>query len=267
MATAGRIRVGIGGWNYAPWRDTFYPPKWPHERELEYAAGRLTAIEINSTFYRPQKAAVYAKWRKQTPDGFVFSLKAPRFATQGKVLANGKRSIDAFVFGGIAELGDRLGPISWQFAPERPFERDDFADFLDLLPRELNGRRLRHVLEVRHPSFMSDVFLALARSHETPVVYTDSPAYPSFADLTADFVYARLMRSRSAVATGYPARELDKWARRAQDWAGGKAPPNLDYVQATKPKAHPRDVFLFFIGAAKERNPAAAQALIARVSA
>jgi uncharacterized protein YecE (DUF72 family) len=266
MATAGKIRVGIGGWNYAPWRDNFYPTKWPQDRELEYAAEHLTAIEVNSTFYRPQKAAVYAKWRKQTPDGFVFSLKAPRFAAQSKVLANGRKSIDAFVFGGIAELGDRLGPISWQFAPERPFEREDFADFLDLLPRELNGRRLRHVLEVRHPSFMSDVFLALARSHEIPVVYTDSPEYPSFGDITADFVYARLMRSQSALVSGYPEKALDAWATRARDWASGKAPPDLHYVQAAKPKVRARDVFIFFISAAKERNPAAAQALIARVS-
>ncbi len=263
------IRVGIGGWNFAPWRNNFYPEKLTQKRELEYASRHVTAIEINSTFYGAQKPATYARWREETPDGFVFSLKAPRYITEGKALADAKKGIDGFLFGGIAELGDRLGPVSWQFLPSRRFDRDDFADFLDLLPRELNGRKLRHVLEVRNESFMSDVYLALARSHALPTVFTDSPEYPSFADLTGDFVYARLMRSRSAIATGYEDKELDAWAERARQWASGADPTDLPHVAKTpaaaKKTAKPRDVYIYFISAAKERNPAAAMALLERL--
>jgi uncharacterized protein YecE (DUF72 family) len=265
-AAAERIRVGIGGWNFAPWRNNFYPEKWPQKRELEYASGKLTAIEVNSTFYRPQTPATYANWRAQTPDGFVFSLKAPGFATQTTALENAAKAIKRFVFAGLAELGDRLGPISWQFAANRAFDRDYFTGFLDLLPAELNGRPLRHVLEVRHDSFMSAEYIALMREHNLPSVFTDSTEYPSFADLTGDFVYARLMRSESSVATGYSADALDDWAKRAQIWANGKQPHDLPYVEPSrKITEKPRDVFIYFISAAKERNPAAATALIERI--
>jgi uncharacterized protein YecE (DUF72 family) len=265
-AAAARIRVGIGGWNFAPWRNNFYPEKWPQKRELEYASGKLTAIEVNSTFYRPQTPATYANWRAQTPDGFVFSLKAPGFATQTTVLENAAKAIKRFVFAGLAELGDRLGPISWQFAANRAFTRDYFAGFLDLLPAELNGNPLRHVLEVRHESFMSAGYLALMRERNLPSVFTDSTEYPSFADLTGDFVYARLMRSESSVATGYSADALDAWAQRAQFWANGEQPPDLPRVESSpKIAKKPRDVFIYFISAAKERNPAAAMALIERI--
>ena len=259
------IRVGIGGWNFAPWRNNFYPV-WPQKRELEYASGKLTAIEVNSTFYRPQTPATYANWRAQTPDGFMFSLKAPGFATQTTALENAANAIKRFVFAGLAELGDRLGPISWQFAANRAFSRDYFAGFLDLLPAELNGRPLRHVLEVRHESFMSVEYLALMRERNLPSVFTDSTEYPSFADLTGDFIYARLMRSESSVATGYSADALDDWAKRAQIWANGEQPPDLPRVESSQKIAEkPRDVFMYFISAAKERNPAAAMALIKRI--
>jgi uncharacterized protein YecE (DUF72 family) len=265
-AAAARIRVGIGGWNFALWRNNFYPEKWPQKRELEYASGKLTAIEVNSTFYRPQTPATYANWRAQTPDGFVFSLKAPGFATQTTALENAAKAIKRFVFAGLAELGDRLGPISWQFAANRAFTRDYFAGFLDLLPAELNGSPLRHVLEVRHESFMSAEYLALMRERNLPSVFTDSTEYPSFADLTGDFVYARLMRSESSVATGYSADALDAWAQRAQFWANGEQPPDLPRVESSpKIAKKPRDVFIYFISAAKERNPAAAMALIERI--
>ena len=265
-AAAARIRVGIGGWNFAPWRNNFYPEKWPQKRELEYASGKLTAIEVNSTFYRPQTPATYANWRTQTPDGFVFSLKAPGFATQTTALENAAKAIKRFVFAGLAELGDRLGPISWQFAANRAFSRDWFAGFLDLLPAELNGRVLRHVLEVRHESFMSTEYIALMRERNLPSVLTDSTEYPSFADLTGDFVYTRLMRSESSVATGYSAAALDTWAQRARTWANGEQPPDLPRVEPSRKIAEkPRDVFIYFISAAKERNPAAAMALIERI--
>jgi uncharacterized protein YecE (DUF72 family) len=214
----GQIRVGIGGWVFAPWRNNFYPPKWPQKSELEYASRHVTAIEINSTYYRGQTPATYAKWRRETPEGFVFSLKAHMAATAERVLANAGRRVKLFVYGGIAELGDRLGPISWQFPEEKPFERDDFAAFLDLLPQELDGRPLRHVLEVRHPSFKCSEFVDLARARNLPTVFTDSPDYPSFADITGGFVYARLMRSQSTIATGYSATDLGAWAARARAW-------------------------------------------------
>ena len=261
------IRIGIGGWKFAPWRETFYPAKLTQKNELQYASRQMTAIEVNSTFYSAQRSTTYAKWRSETPDNFVFSLKAPGAITQGRKLANAARGIQAFVFGGLAELGDRLGPISWQFPPYREFERDDFAAFLDLLPRDLNGYPMRHVLEVRHDSFMCDEYLKLARQHSLPTVYTDSPDYPSFADLTGDFVYARLMRSKSSVVTGYAAKALDRWASNALTWAKGKAPDDLHYVQKQQPPAKSRDVFIYFISAAKERNPAAAIALRERVEA
>jgi uncharacterized protein YecE (DUF72 family) len=264
---AARIRIGIGGWNFAPWRNNFYPGKWPQKRELEYASGKLTAIEVNSTFYRPQTAATYANWRTQTPDGFVFSLKAPGFATQTTSLENAAKAIKRFVFAGLAELGDRLGPVSWQFASNRAYARDYFAGFLDLLPAELNGRPLRHVLEVRHESFMCADYLALMRERNLPTVFTDSPQYPSFADLTGEFVYARLMRSESAIETGYPAAALDAWTGRANTWAQGGQPDDLPRIEpARNNPATPRDVYIYFISAAKERNPAAAMALIERIA-
>jgi len=262
----GHIRVGIGGWTYAPWRKNFYPDGLVQRRELEYASRQLGAIEINGTWYGAQKPATYAKWRNQTPDGFMFSLKAPRYVTEARRLAGVGKLINDFVAGGLAELGDRLGPILWQFPPSRPFERDDFAGLLDLLPRELEGRPLRHVLEVRHASFLCAEYLALARAHRLPSVFTDSTEYPSFADLTGGFAYARLMRSQADIPTGYPSDALDAWARRARVWAGGGDPDDLPHAATTAPSHRqsekPRDVYIYFISAAKQRNPAAAMALL-----
>ncbi|HET7063083.1 MAG TPA: DUF72 domain-containing protein [Rudaea sp.] len=267
--TAARIRIGVGGWNFAPWRNNFYPAGLTQQRELEFASRQLTAIEVNSTYYAAQKPATYANWRRQTPDGFRFSLKAPRYATAAKVLANSGKSINAFVFGGLAELGDRLGPISWQFMPTRRFDREDLSAFLDLLPRELDGAPLQHVLEVRHDSFMCADYLALARKHRVATVFTDSTEYPSIADVTGDFIYARLMRSETSITTGYADAALDAWASRARAWASGGEPDDLPRVGAVnKPSSQaPRDVYIYFIGSAKERNPAAAMSLIARVRA
>lgn len=264
---ASRIRVGIGGWNFAPWRNNFYPSGLVQRRELEYASRHLRAIEINGTFYGAQKPATYAKWAAETPDGFVFSLKAPRYITEGKRLADTARGIDGFVLGGLAEFGDRLGPVLWQLPPSRSFDADDLAAFLDLLPRELNGHAMRHVLEVRHKSFLDERYVALARQHRIPTVFTDSPQYPSLADLTGDFAYARLMRSESHIDTGYAANDLETWTGRARLWAEGGDPSELPHVAAPQPAQGPRDVFIYFISSAKERNPAAAMALQQRVDA
>ena len=259
------IRVGIGGWNYAPWRDNFYPAKLVQRRELEYASRQLRAIEINGTYYGAQKPATYAKWAAETPAGFVFSLKAPRYITEGKRLADAGKGVSGFVHGGLAGMGDRLGPILWQLPPSRPFDADDLGAFLDGLPRELDGQPLRHVLEVRHPSFLDQRYVTLARTHRVPTVFTDSPDYPSLADITGDFGYARLMRSTDEIPTGYAPTELDRWAGYARDWAVGTDIAALPHAAALQPNASPRDVFVFFISAAKHRNPAAAMALQLRL--
>lgn len=262
------IRVGIGGWTYAPWRDNFYPKGLVQRRELEYASRELSSIEINGTFYSAQKPATYAKWAAETPDSFAFSLKAPGRITQSGALARNTKAAQAFVDGGLAEFGQRLGPILWQLAPSRSFDADDVAAFLDGLPRELDGRALRHVLEVRHDSFRDPAYLRLARERRVATVYTDSGDYPSLADITGDFVYARLMRSRADVPTGYPDSELDDWARRAREWAAGGDPADLAHVDALGAAGvRPRAVYLYFISAAKARNPAAAMALLQRLGA
>lgn len=261
-ASAEGIRVGIGGWTYVPWRNNFYPAGLVQRRELEYASRHVTAIEINGTYYGAQKPAIYAKWRDEAPDGFLFSAKAPKRIMGSRVLAKTGPQVEDFV-AGIAELGDKLGPLVWQFEQGKKIETEDFSSFLELLPKKANGRALRHVLDVRDPAFIDSDFLAMARRHGMATVFTDSDDYPSFADLTADFVYARLMRTQSGIDTGYPEKELKRWAVRARLWASGGEPDDLPRIapSAQKP-AKQRDVFLYFISAAKERNPAAAMALL-----
>lgn len=255
------IRVGIGGWTYAPWRDDFYPTGLVQRRELEYASRQLSCIEINGTYYGTQKRATYARWRDETPHGFVFAAKAPKRIMQSRVLAGTGPQIDDFV-GGIAELGDKLGPLVWQFEARTRLQRDSFEAFCALLPREAAGRRLRHVLDVRDPAFVDAGFIALMRRHGFATVFTDSPEHPSFADITAGFVYARLMRARRHLGAGYRPSELADWAQRARTWAAGGQPADLPRITTRAPAVRPREVFVQFIGAAKERNPVAAMALI-----
>ena len=258
------IRVGIGGWTYAPWRGTFYPDKWPQKRELDYAASKLTAIEVNGTYYSGFKPATFANWRDQTPDGFVFSLKASRYCTNRKVLAEGGESIRRFVGQGVVELGDKLGPILWQFMASKKFDPDDFAAFLALLPAQQDGVALRHVVQVRHESFAVPGFVALCRAAGVGIVYAKSDDYPAIADISGDVVYVRLETAVEEQALGYAPAELDLWAGAAKRWADGGRPDDLPYVTDPEP-AKQRDVFLFFISGAKVRNPAAAQALIDRL--
>jgi len=265
--TASPIRVGIGGWTFAPWRKNFYPDGLVQRRELEYASRHLRAIEINGTFYKAQTPKVYAKWAAETPDDFVFSLKAPKNITEGRQLAEATSGAKRFINGGLAEFGARLGPILWQLPPSRAFDQDDLNVFLDSLPRELNGRPLRHVIEVRHDSFLCPAYLQLAREQCVATVFTDSTKYPSMADITGDFIYARLMRSESTIGTGYPSGALDEWTKRAGLWADGGDPADLPHVDEPAPQAKKRDVFVFFISSAKERNPAAAMAMQKRVDA
>ena len=260
--TAPGVHVGIGGWIYAPWRGgAFYPAGLVQRRELEYASRQLSAIEINSTYYGTQKLATYAGWRDATPDGFVFSAKAPQRITGARRLAGTGAQIEDFI-AGITALGDRLGPLVWQFEAGRTLDRDDFAAFLDLLPATLDGRTQRHALEIRDPAFLDAALVALARQRGMALVFTDSADYPNAADLCADFVYARLMRSRDDCATGYPPQALAQWARRVGDWRHGRDHPDLPHASPVAAAAAPREVFVYFIGAAKHRNPAAARELL-----
>jgi uncharacterized protein YecE (DUF72 family) len=262
----GRIRAGVGGWLYAPWRGTFYPKGLKQADELAYAASHLTTIEINATHYRLQSPKSFRKWADTAPDGFVFSVKGPRLVTQQKVLAETGKFIERFVNSGLVELGDKLGPVLWQFAPFKRFDAADFAKFLEHLPRTLDGSALNHVVEVRHTSFDAPDFVRLLRDSGAGVVYTDAEGWPNIADLTGDVVYARLQQGSDEIATGYAAKALDRWAERAKAWASGAVPSDLTIVDTEhKPEAKPRDVFVYFIHEGKLRAPHAAMALIERL--
>jgi uncharacterized protein YecE (DUF72 family) len=265
MSVRGDIRVGIGGWVYAPWRNNFYPAGLVQRRELEFASRHVTAIEVNGTYYGAQKPATYAKWRDEAPPGFVFAARAPKRIMAARDVSKVGPQVDEFV-GGIAELGDKLGPLLWRFEAGRAVAPDAFAAFLERLPRVAGGRPVRHVVDLREPSLARADALAAARARGVATVFTDSPDYPSFADLAADFVYARLMRSRPDAPGGYPDAELDAWAGRLRAWAAGGEPGDLPRLAPPSTgAARPRDAYVFFIGAAKERNPAAAMALLRRL--
>ena len=262
----GTIRAGMGGWIYKPWRGTFYPKGLRQADELAYATAHVTSVEINATHYRLQSPKSFKRWAETAPDGFVYALKGPRLVTQQKVLGETGQFIDRFVNSGLSELGDKLGPILWQFAPFKTFDADDFARFLDLLPDQLNGQRLHHVVEVRHKSFQDPAFLQLLRERGISPVYVDSEDYPSIPDVTGDVVYARLQRGSNAIETGYATEDLDAWSARAKTWAAGGVPEDLPAVDTQHhPEAKPRDVFVYFIHEGKVRAPAAARALIERL--
>lgn len=260
------IRAGIGGWQFAPWRGTFYPRGLTQKHELSHASRALRTIEINSTFYRVPERATFSTWREATPEGFVFSLKAPRSITQQRRLADSGTAVRRFIDGGLAALGNRLGPVVWQFPPFKRFDPPELAAFLAGLPRQVEDLPLRHVLEVRHPSFLCEPFLALARDHGVALVGTDSDTHPSFFDTSGDLVYLRLMRARADEPTGYPAEALDTWATRAQAWARGEEPDDgLPRIGPPRPTGAPRAVHMLFINGAKERAPQAAMALMQRL--
>ncbi|HTT05682.1 MAG TPA: DUF72 domain-containing protein [Steroidobacteraceae bacterium] len=261
------IRVGIGGWTYAPWRGVFYPPELVHRRELEFAAGKLSSIEINGTFYAAQKPEVFMRWREETPADFVFSLKAPRYATHRRTLAAAGATIERFLGGGVLQLQDKLGPINWQLPPQMCFDPIDFEAFLKLLPPRLDSRTIRHAVEVRHASFQSAACVEMARHYGVALVLAGDSEHPWFSDVTASFVYVRLMGTQSGEPLGYPAAQIDRWAHRARCWANGGAPEDLPPPLAGQASAGCRDVFLYFISGFKVANPAAAQALIQRLAA
>lgn len=243
----GRIRVGIGGWTYEPWRGVFYPAGLPHARELEYASGVLTSIEINGTFYSRFPAATWRKWRDATPDDFVFAIKASRACTARRVLADSGPAIERFLDQGLTELGRKLGPICWQLPDQKAFDAEDFGAFLELLPKERGGLFLRHAIEARHPSFATPAADALTRRRSVALVHTEGrgAAERETGAGARDFTYARLSVTTERLKQGIGRTQLTALAARARRWA------------ATG------DVFVYLIAAAKERNPAAAKALIA----
>ncbi|HEY1124892.1 MAG TPA: DUF72 domain-containing protein [Sphingobium sp.] len=262
----GTIRSGIGGWTFEPWRGDFYPADLPKAKELDYAVRHLSTIEINGTFYRTQSPATFAKWRDAAPEGFVYAVKALQYCVAKKKLAEAEDSIGRFLASGLSELGDAFGPILWQLRETRKFDPEDIAAFLAILPNKIDGVPARHVIEARHESFACPEFVEMVRKHRVAIVVADHEKHPQIADLTADFVYARLMRSREDVPTGYDEAGLDRWAGIAKDWAAGKQPGSLNYVTDTPADGTPRDVFAYFISGAKERNPAAAMTLAARIA-
>jgi uncharacterized protein YecE (DUF72 family) len=266
MNDRGKIRIGVGGWTFEPWRGAFYPTDLKQKDELAYASRHLTAIEINGTYYGSQKPETFRKWAAETPDDFVFTLKGSRFTTNRRVLAEAGESIGRFFDQGVGELGAKLGPILWQFAPTKTFDAEDFEAFLTLLPKSLDGRPLRHTVEARHESFRDPAFAALLRKHQIAVVFAEHQTYPAFADVTADFVYARLQTGDDAVETAYTPAALDAWAARLIVWAEGGRPSDLACADpAHNPEPGPRDVFAFIIHEGKIRAPAGAMALIERV--
>ncbi len=261
----GKIYIGVGGWTFEPWRGVFYPDKLPQKRELEYAASQLTSIEINGTYYGSQKPESFARWHAETPGGFMFAVKGPRFATNRRVLAEAGESIDRFLGSGVLELKEKLGPINWQFMATKKFDAADFEAFLKLLPKEAGGRAIRHAVEVRHESFKTPEFVAMARAYGVAIIIAGDSAFPQIADVTAPFVYVRVMGTQEGETLGYPKKVLDTWAARAKDWAAGKGPKGVDVVGDGKGDGRPRDVFFYVISGYKPHNPAAAKALIARV--
>lgn len=244
------IHIGIGGWDYGPWRQTFYPPGLPKAQQLHFASRQVNAIEINATFYKLQRPDLFERWAAEVPEGFLFTVKGSRFCTNRRVLGEGGEAIARFCGQGFTRLGAKLGPILWQFAETKRFEPEDVAAFLALLPREQDDVPLRHAVEARHESFRDPRFAELAREAQVAICLADDAGDAAADRDTAPFVYARLKNARAEEPTGYPAGELDAWARRAKEW---RSDPQRTAA------------FLFFIDGAKERAPAAARALIERI--
>jgi uncharacterized protein YecE (DUF72 family) len=258
------IRVGVGGWDYDPWRQTFYPPGLAKAKMLDHASRQLTAIEINATYYKLQKPELFAKWRDAVPDGFRFAIKGSRYCSNRKLLGEGGEGVERFCGQGLAELGDKLGPILWQLMGTKRFDPEDVRAFLALLPRSEDGIPLQHAIEPRHESFRDPAFVALCREAGVAIVFGDGADYPLVPDVSGSIVYARIMRARSELEQGYAPEDLDRLAETARAWDRGESPGGFPYVTGSAP-VQPRDTYVFFISAAKERNPAAAMALIERL--
>ncbi len=245
----GPIHIGIGGWDFDPWRGTFYPQGLARTKQLHFASRQLSAIEINATFYKLQRPDLFERWAAEVPDGFVFALKGSRFCTNRKALGEAGESIERFCGQGLTRLGAKLGPILWQLAATKKFDPEEIAAFLALLPKEQEGLPLRHAIEASHESFRDARFAALCRDAGVAVCQVDQGDGVPDPDPAAPFVYARLKAAREEEPEGYSSDELDAWAGRAEQWA-----------------KRGRPVFMFVINGAKVRAPAGAIGLIARIS-
>ena len=242
------VRIGIGGWTYAPWRGDFYPAGLAQSKEQAFAAAAFGAIEINSTFYSRQSPTSWARWAAAAPDGFHYAVKASRYCVTRPKLADAGEGIGNFYAQGLTELGDKLGPTLWMLSRHRQYDRDDIAAFLDLLPDSLDGRPLRHAIEPRHETFRDDSFFKLAADHNVAIVFGDDDEFPCIDADTTNFTYARLQRMREAIPTGYDEPALAAFEARARRWT----------------KAN-RDSYIFMINGSKVRAPAAALSLQQRL--
>ena len=286
----GRIRIGVSGWRYAPWRGNFYPARLAQARELEYAARIFSSIELNGSFYSLQRPSSYRQWAQQTPPGFVFAVKGGRYITHMLKLRNAETAIANFFASGLFELGGKLGPILWQFPPQLKFHPEVFEAFFRLLPRTtaaaatlarrrderlagretlapLVNRRLRHAVEVRHDSFVDPAFVALLRRYRIAWVVADTPKpWPLFEDVTADFVYLRLHGSTELYNSRYTDEELDRWAGRISSWAAGGQPPDARLITPTAPAMRAaRDVYCYFDNTDKLHAPDNARELMGKL--
>lgn len=262
------IYIGIGGWNFEPWRGTFYPDGLSQKKELDYASRKLTSIEINSTYYGAQKPETFAKWRDETPEGFVFCVKGSRYTTNRRVLAEAGESIEKFITSGVTELKDKLGPINWQFMATKKFDAEDFEAFLKLLPASYDGVNLRHAVEVRSPTFQTPEFIDMARHYKVAVVNAFDEDFPQIGDQTADFAYLRLLGTEENEPIGYAQAALDEWSGRLKAIETGTVPEKIACVgerNRHENGAKRRDVFAYVISGDKVKNPHAAMALIERV--
>ncbi len=267
MTKSGTIRAGMGGWTFEPWDTAFYPPKLPKTKQLGYATHQVPTIEVNGTYYSSFKEPTFVKWANEAPEGFIYALKGNRFVTNRRVLGEAGESMMRFLGSGIAALGEKLGPILWQFAPTKKFDPEDFEAFLKLLPARQEGVRLRHALEVRHDSFVTPGFVALARKYHAAIVYADHAKYPAIGDLTSDFAYLRLQTGSDDNPDCYTPQALDEWAERARILAAGEVPQDFSLADpATSAPKKPRDVFVYFITEGKVRAPFGAMALMRRVA-
>ena len=286
----GTVRIGISGWTYEPWRGVFYPERLPQKRELAYAAGKFPTIEINGTFYSLQRPASFAKWANETPDDFVFSVKATRYITHDQKLRNIEIPLANFFASGLLNLGKKLGPILWQFPPSFRFDRELVESFFALLPRDTmqaammakshdswmkeralteatSKMKLRHTMEIRHKSFATPEFIELLRKYEVAVVCADAVEWPRLMDVTSDFVYCRLHGSEELYASGYSDDALDEWAARIATWARGSE--SADDAKASPVPAdvrEKRDVYVYFDNDTKVRAPFDALGLLERVN-
>lgn len=255
------IRAGMGGWTFEPWEGSFYPDKLAKTKQLQFASRQVKTIEVNGTYYSTFKPATFAKWAAETPDDFVFSLKAIRFSTNRRILSEAGESVLRFLDSGVCELGEKLGPILWQFAPTKKFDAEDFEGFLKLLPQSHQGVPLRHALEVRHDSFIDANFVALARKYGCAIVYAHHETYPEIADVTGDFIYARLQKGSDDYPECYDQQSMKQWGERCKIWQNGEIPDDLPYVSNDHVKITARDVFVYFITSGKVRAPHGAIAL------